>query len=397
MRIRKQRDHGNHVDGDQTEAGEPAMAATDGTGSSLRRRGLLAGVAALVAGAVFKQSEQPASAHDAQDVLLGGPNTTGTDTTIRNTVTTSGSALNLHCDNANYGFGLQATGTAYGVYATGGQYAGVAGDTSNPGGAGVTGQARSASGGAGVSGYSAAGQGTVGSTTMGLGVLGRAGSIALRAPKATAGVYGLADGEVGIGGVFEGTRAPLRLIPSAIAGAPSTGAHEVGELFVDSTGRLYFCRASGTPGTWIALGVVGGDSRSASAYVALANPERFVDTRIGLGGVRGPVPGATTHTFVMTGRTGQSGDASLQIPDAATSIVGNLTVIGGPGAQGYVTLWPSGPVPTVSNINFGPGPGAVANSFVVRLAQTGSHGQLNAFNLQSCDYVLDVSGYYTGA
>jgi hypothetical protein len=38
----------------------------------------------------------------------------------------------------------------------------------------------------------------------------------------------------------------------------------------------------------------------------------------------------------------------------------------------------------------------VANSFVVRLAPTGGHGQLNAFNLQSCDYVLDVSGYYTG-
>jgi cation transport ATPase len=33
-------------------------------------------------------------------------------------------------------------------------------------------------------------------------------------------------------------------------GAPTTGNHKMGELFVDNTGSLYFCILDGTPGTW---------------------------------------------------------------------------------------------------------------------------------------------------
>jgi hypothetical protein len=32
--------------------------------------------------------------------------------------------------------------------------------------------------------------------------------------------------------------------------APTTGTHTVGDLFVDQGSALYFCTASGTPGTW---------------------------------------------------------------------------------------------------------------------------------------------------
>jgi len=130
-------------------------------------------------------------------------------------------------------------------------------------------------------------------------------------------------------------------------------------------------------------------------FITLQTPDRFVDTRSGLGGVTGPLPGVATNVFQMTGRTGLSGNAALQIPDAATAIVGNLTVVGAAGIPvgSFVTLWPGGPRPTVSNINVGPGT-AVANSYVVGLGSTGGHGSVSVYNQSAGDYILDVTGYY---
>jgi hypothetical protein len=343
---------------------EPTLTPeTDGP-RTLARRGLMAAAAAAAAGLVFKQAEQPASAGVDGDVVLGAANTTTGETTITNTVPTSGHALLLHCDVANYGIGLEATGTGYGVSGTGGTYAGVFGDTSSGTGAGVEGMCRAPD-----SGY---------------GVIGFAQGIAIRGQS-----------DRGLGGEFKGGRAALHLVPAATSGPPTTGRHETGELLVDSDGRLFLCAADGTPGTWIELGA---PALSAPRFITLPTPERFVDTRSNLGGVQGPVPGGGTRTFVMTGRTGESGNPALQVPDAATAIVGNLTVAGGPGVTlgSYVTLWPGGPLPKVSNINFGPSAttGAVANSYVVGVSDVAGHGQVSVFNFAECDYILDVTGYY---
>lgn len=76
-----------------------------------------------------------------------------------------------------------------------------------------------------------------------------------------------------------------------------------------------------------------------------------------------------------------------------------MTVIGAAGIPlgSFLTLWPGGAQPTVSNINFGPAAtsGAIANAFVVGLATVGGHGNVNVFNLSACDYLLDVTGYFT--
>jgi hypothetical protein len=47
----------------------------------------------------------------------------------------------------------------------------------------------------------------------------------------------------GLGGDFSGASAPIRLQPAATGGAPSTGVHKRGEMFVDAHGILYFCTA----------------------------------------------------------------------------------------------------------------------------------------------------------
>jgi hypothetical protein len=367
-------------------------------GRTLRRRGLIAGAAALAAGVAFKQGEQAADAADGGNLVLGSTANTATgNTTLSSGATTSGTALTLHCDNANYGIGLSATGTGYGVTGTGNTYAGVFGDTSNSLGAGVTGLNRSSDGGSGVTGGSdgPSGVGVFGLSQKGAGVVGFAGSFSTQPPGGPFGVVGTGTGATALGGLFQGDRAPLRLVPSADAGAPSLGAHQRGELVVDSNGTLWLCTADGSPGTWVAL------NSPKPVLQTLPTPERFVDTRANVGGLQGPVEGGTAHTFVMTGRNGQSGNPALRVPDNALSLVGNLTVVGAPGVPlgSYVTIWPGGPIPTVSNINFGPSSvtGAVANSFVVALTNVAGHGQLNVFNQSMCDYILDVTGYYVSS
>jgi hypothetical protein len=207
------------------------------------------------------------------------------------------------------------------------------------------------------------------------------------------------DSTTGVGAILSGGLAPLRLTPAGAAGAPAANAHTAGELYVDSSGELFYCTAAGTPGTWIQLSAPAPPAPPAATprpvFITLQTPDRFVDTRSGLGGVTGPLPGGATHAFQMTGRNGLSGDAALQIPDAATAIVGNLTVVGATGIPvgSFVTLWPGGPRPTVSNVNVGPGT-VVANSYVVGLGPSGGHGSVSVYNQSAGDYILDVTGYY---
>lgn len=60
----------------------------------------------------------------------------------------------------------------------------------------------------------------------------------------------LASSTAGYGLVAQGGLAPIRIEPAGTAGAPTSGAHAVGELYVDSGGALYQCITAGSPGTW---------------------------------------------------------------------------------------------------------------------------------------------------
>ena len=74
----------------------------------------------------------------------------------------------------------------------------------------------------------------------------------------------------GYGGEFVGGKASVRLIPNEAEGAPETGEHLVGELFMASNGNLYLCTEAGEPGTFVLLNGTGGPT-------ILAVPERSVD------------------------------------------------------------------------------------------------------------------------
>ena len=100
----------------------------------------------------------------------------------------------------------------------------------------------------------------VGVSDVGRGVVGV--STGMGPDVGVAGVVGTSDNFPGVagsssssyGGVFfSGGLAPLRLIPATTQGAPTTGAHQIGELFVDRDGNLFFCKAGGPPPTWVRI------------------------------------------------------------------------------------------------------------------------------------------------
>jgi hypothetical protein len=133
----------------------------------------------------------------------------------------------------------------------------VHGVTNGPG-SGVSGSTASATG-AGVSGVSTApgyyGSGVVGTqTSLGSGVVGKSTS--------GNGVYGTTTNGIGVfgasttarGGQFSGGVAQIRLVPASAASHPSSG--KAGDLFLDSTARLWLCTVtSTTTATWVQIQV----------------------------------------------------------------------------------------------------------------------------------------------
>jgi hypothetical protein len=366
--------------------------------NTVARRGLVAG--AVAAAAALALDSKQASASDGQFFVLGQGNTSTNDTTITNNGGNVG--LRVVSTTGGAGTGIEVSGGDYGVVVTGGLFGGVLSTVIEPSANGVVGVTQATTGGGfGVAGVASSPNGTgvygvaePSISPLGVGVIGNAGTLASAQPPEDVGigVFGTAESDVGIGGVFAGGRAAVRLLPSDEPVPPTAATlHDVGEMVISSAGRLFLCRVSGSPGTWVELG--------GPQLVLLPTPERFVDTRSGLGGVQGPVGSGSTNTFSLTTRNGESGSPGLQIPDRATSIVGNLTAIGADGVAlgSYITLWPGGGRPTVSNVNFGPSTatGAVANSFVAGLADvSGGRRGINVYNNAACDFIIDVSGYY---
>jgi hypothetical protein len=150
-----------------------------------------------------------------------------------------------------------------GVYGqhTGTSGFGMVGDGKGEAGAGVLGRNNDGTGvwgqssKAGYGGVTAEHTGTAGFGVIGLGkgatgagVLGRNSSGNGMQGEGNNGVHGKATG--GYGGLFEGGRAQLRIVPKGSAGKPTTGTHTKGEIYMDSAGTMFVCTVDGTPGTW---------------------------------------------------------------------------------------------------------------------------------------------------
>ena len=123
-------------------------------------------------------------------------------------------------------------------------------------------------------------------------------------------------------------------------------------------------------------------------YVALGEPRRLTDTRVGFATVDGVdagggvVPLGGVHEVQVAGRAG--------VPVGAVSVVLNVTAVDAT-APGFMTVWPCGVgQPLASSLNFATGQ-TVPNSVI---AKVGVNGKVCLFASQQLDAVVDVTGYF---
>lgn len=84
-------------------------------------------------------------------------------------------------------------------------------------------------------------------------------------------VTGAASAPGGIGVVaWAGGRAPLSVTPAGAAGAPTTNAHSLGDIWTDVKGMLWICVTSGTPGVFAPLQTGGANI---SHFVKVSNTQ----------------------------------------------------------------------------------------------------------------------------
>ena len=138
----------------------------------------------------------------------------------------------------------------------------------------------------------------------------------------------------------------------------------------------------------IALVLPGSPASAASSapgsFTSL-KPDRLLDTRSGIGAAQHPVAAGASVILQVAGRGG--------VPASGAGAVAlNVTVAGATAAGGYLTVWPDGTQPTVSNLNFAHGQ-TVANLVLARLSAAGTVSIANN-STGTVQIIADVSGYY---
>ena len=349
------------------ESDEPSHAQTNGATSrrTLLKWGGVGAAAALAVAGGAALTTPTAHAADGANLVLGHSDNAAEHTTVLtydgNEATPTALEVSIANDDSTgvYGAAGNATsgGTAYGVY-------GAAGD-----GVGAFGV------------YGAAGVDANGVYGFAMG-------------SSSAGVYGASDSGYGLVGTSstgvdiasQGTGRLLQTL-SGFIGAPTSGSYAIGEQIRDNNGDLYICVLSGTPGTWHKVLTV--DAGNTGIISLLSAPIRLLDTRSGVGAPKGTWASGSVHLLQVTGVL----VGSIQVPDGAIGVVGNVTVVQ-PNGAGDLRLYPgNAPLPGTSSINFASGQ-IIANGVIVGLNTSGQISIKVDMPAGTVTHVIfDASGY----
>ena len=254
---------------------------------------------------------------------------------------------------------------------------GVYGNSSTVGAVGITG--RHLSGGTAIEGI-VSGSGTTPSVGVrglapGYGVIGHS-----TVPGDSIGVYGYS---AGVGGGFIGTVANL-LLPANAAAAPppsQTTSHTQGMVLTDKDGALWYCAASGAPGTWRE---VAGPTTAGSLHL-LASTTRVYDSR----------PDKQPLT-VVKGQLSNGEDRTIScatwLPVRTTGVLVNVTVTETSPA-GWLAAYPGPTWPGNSSINWAAENTTIANGATVLLASDRSF-EVKCSAGSYTHVVVDLIGYY---
>jgi hypothetical protein len=237
------------------------------------------------------------------------------------------------------------------------------------------------SGAVGVAGTSDNNYGVIGTSTA-VGVYGTSsGYVGVSGYSPNwVGVRGEGTASTGVGGWFVGGRAPLALGQGGAPGAPTTGGHFIGDIYLDSTAVVWVCIATGTPGSWVRLTSVA-NGTSGGAMQFLPGIARIVGA--------GNPPGVqlnvgSPQSFAIAGVGG--------IPANATGVFGNATVYGSsPNATGFISVFPAGGTSSGGSLNFTAGDEPLSNFVATGL---GTGGQITVATFASgCKFIYDAVGY----
>jgi len=315
----------------------------EASGLVSRRRlfGLLGGAAAVGAGATLLAAS-PAEA--AGNVVIDTINTGAATTTLTSTTNAGTYAMNVVSGNSSIPGGTAGHG-----------FAGTGGNSTGSGG----------NGGVGL---------------VGFGGSGAFGGDGLQAYGGGAGARGVfAHGDVGL--LASSGLTPIRIVTNINPGAPTTGAHLAGDVYVDSNGVLWYCTADGTPGTWVNL--------STGSKLVSIPPARIYDSRMGQLPVTGPKTPITNGTTVSLNVTNNSSG----VPATAHAVLGNLTVTNTAG-PGFLTVYANGASqPATSSINMSPGV-TFANNFTSAVNSANSEISVTCGGVGPTDFIVDLVGYY---
>ena len=152
------------------------------------------------------------------------------------------------------------------------------------------------------------------------------------------------------------------------------------------------CLYSHTP-TDVVIDVIGWFTGAAtattSAFVSSV-PDRWVDTRPGLGAPARPVAPARPIEIPVVGRQMTVGGQVVTIPSDVEAVALNVVSVN-PTRPGFITVWPCGSArPTTSNLNY-PGRSVVANNVV---ATVGVNGSVCLYAHSDTHVVVDATGWF---
>lgn len=229
---------------------------------------------------------------------------------------------------------------------------------------------------------------------------GTIGVVGQAVPGGSIGVMGTAGATVsGSGGSFSGptgatiggTKVTIQMTPSSEPAPPSASTtYYQGALIVDNAGALWYCVASGAPGTWRQLA----SAQSAGTFHPLT-AGRVYDSRcpqpspgpISTGGIRLLSVAAQRDTT-----TGAITNPNF-VPANATAVFANIAVTN-THAAGYLTVNPGG-VTTVnaSTINWGTSDQTQSNGVSLTL-DNARQITVIAGGPGSTDFLIDILGYW---
>jgi hypothetical protein len=182
----------------------------------------------------------------------------------------------------------------------------------------------------------------------------------------------------------------IRFLAANSAG-PAPGTHAAGELYVDSTGTLWFSIPSGTTVKWVKLA----GTTAVGAFHPIV-PVRAYDSRQTGYAVNGPLAPNTSRAISVADGHGPNGAVTQAnaVPVGATAVAVNITAASTTGPN-FFSLTPGDAATTATSaLNWDRADSQIANGITVKLDDQRRLKVFCGDQAGSAHVILDIFGFY---